>query len=639
MKVPTDKLDAFRAFNRRMCESDPLLPAFSTDMRYALLTKNHLVHALKLYTSGTHLLHGTREPIKPNPAYKLLEQHLSDGIACEVMREELWADEEGVQAIVGEDNMDASTDMAASEVEVLQAIRQLLDGSKRETDPNARFRQVLSKARARIGSSAYTDTDMVNLFNYAFRVPTPLLENLCQVHFAVIPAALLRVRPVDFGMVAKLGKTHPYIKVIIIISLYLGTIASGGGALRRQSGGLAALATGLKEDAMMKLVENREAQDSAEAFLKELLQHYKVDNDAVLTKVLRHCRARLFHRVGKLLLQGWPAIHHAAQTALAKVEDKYAQELADSGAFPARVRPHILYAAPELIMTVGTETTAAERTPKQAADEELVPFNEEDEPSPAEAAKGHGNAEANTAPQAPRKYAYQLPPSSAKRLSPVCFGACPKALWRLLAQQRLSQMFAKQKLCAQSVEVCVVEASEPIVFQARALKDFDLNQLVLVPYTEAELHPIADGDKVKRPKSLHPHLPFLVTCTAGAFDLDDTTHFLIKSPLASCRTLPEQAPAPFWAALEAQASTHPNVRATTFRMTVGGATFALEQEPPAKRGRKSDTAPSLSVAVPVLVNMKAIQHGSVLVYTELLLLEGSESRSPGKGEPNKSTTG
>ena len=75
VKVPEDKLDAFRAFNRRMCESDPLLPAFSPDMHYSLLAKNHFVHALKLYNSGTHLLHGTREPITPNPADKLLEQH------------------------------------------------------------------------------------------------------------------------------------------------------------------------------------------------------------------------------------------------------------------------------------------------------------------------------------------------------------------------------------------------------------------------------------------------------------------------------------------------------------------------------------------------------------------------------------
>ena len=50
---------------------------------------------------------------------------------------------------------------------------------------------------------------------------------------------------------------------------------------------------------------------------------------------------------------------------------------------------------------------------------------------------------------------------------------------------------------------------------------------------------------MKRPKSLHPHLPFLVACTAGAFDLEDTARFLIKSPLASGPSLLEQAPAPF----------------------------------------------------------------------------------------------
>ena len=48
---------------------------------------------------------------------------------------------------------------------------------------------------------------------------------------------------------------------------------------------------------------------------------------------------------------------------------------------------------------------------------------------------------------------------------------------------------------------------------------------------------------MKRPKSLHPHLPFLVTCTAGAFDLEDTAKFLIKSPLASGPSWLEQAPA------------------------------------------------------------------------------------------------
>ncbi len=42
VKVPAEELDAFRDFNRRMCESDELLPPFAPHMRYALLTKNTL---------------------------------------------------------------------------------------------------------------------------------------------------------------------------------------------------------------------------------------------------------------------------------------------------------------------------------------------------------------------------------------------------------------------------------------------------------------------------------------------------------------------------------------------------------------------------------------------------------------------
>ena len=306
------------------------------------------------------MLHGTREPIKPNPADKQLEQHLAEGVACEVMREELWADEEGMQAMVGEDNMDAATDLAASEIEVLQCLRGLLDETKGEKDPGVRFRQVLTKAKARFGGTAYTEPDMVNLYNYAIRVPTPLLDNLCQVHFAVIPAALLRVRPVDFGTVARVGSTHPYIKVSIIISLYLGAIQSGGGTLRRQSGGVAAFATGLKKDAVTKLAQDQETRDSAETFLKELLQHYVVDPKAVLTKALLHCRARFFHRVGKLLLQGWPSTAHATRTALAKIEAAYAQDLLECGAFSTGVRPQVLHAEPELVTTAGAEEKKAQ---------------------------------------------------------------------------------------------------------------------------------------------------------------------------------------------------------------------------------------------------------------------------------------
>ena len=113
--------------------------------------------------------------------------------------------------------------------------------------------------------------------------------------------------------------------------------------------------------------------------------------------------------------------------------------------------------------------------------------------------------------------------------------------------------------CAQGVEVRVVEASDPIVFQARALKDFGVGQLVLVPYSEAGVHDFAGGDKL---------------------------------------------PAPFWAALEAQEPKHANMRRSTIIMTVETITFAHEGEPPSKRRKKAEEVPVLAVRVPVLVNTK-----------------------------------
>ena len=121
---------------------------------------------------------------------------------------------------------------------------------------------------------------------------------------------------------------------------------------------------------------------------------------------------------------------------------------------------------------------------------------------------------------------------------------------------------------------------------------------------------------MNRSKSLHPHLPFLVTCTAGAFDLEDTARFLIKSPLASGPSLLEQAPAPFWAALQAQSDQHGNMGAKTFRMTLEGTIFTFEGEREAKRRKNADIAPALAVAVPTLVNTRAIQRGEVLVFTD-----------------------
>ena len=630
VRVPEAHLDSFRAFNQRMCEGDDLLPPFAAGMRYAVLTKNHFVHAVKLFASASALLHGTKQAIKPNPADKILAQHLSEGIWCEVFREELWdEDPEGLRAIVGEDNMDAATDLAASEIEVLQTLRRLLDESRGEKDASLRHRQVLARAKVLFGTQAYSDADLSNLYNFAVRVPGKLVENLCQVHFAVVPAALLRVRPVDFGTAAKLDPAWPYVKVALVVSLYLGAIASGGGALRRQAGGVAAVAHSLKKDAIEVVASRPKVGETAEAFLRAVLKNYSVDFKKAYAKELLHCRARLFHRAG-MMLQHWPASELAAQAALAKIEARYAEELLAASAFTER--PPALYAAPALAKTAGTaEAKATSKIAKpqgpKGAVEVLTEDGVFDAAALASAASGPSGSASSAGPAAAgaaaaAQLAYHLAEDGFARVEAVPWGNYGKELWRRFAQQGLLQMHLKHKASASAVEVSVLEASEPIVFQARALQAMPQGSLVLIPYVSAELLDFAEGSKLKRPRALHPHLPFSVPCQAGVPDMGDVARFLAKSPLASGPAIPASAPAPFWAVLEAQAEEDANMESTTFELATSLPTFVLNDG--AKKRGKKDHPAAMKVIVPAMANIKPLQRCEVLVFRGSLALEEEE---------------
>ena len=96
----------------------------------------------------------------------------------------------------------------------------------------------MARVKSHFGTQSFSEADIAHLFHFAVRVLRHFCKNLGELHFSLIPPALLRCRPSDFGAVAKIDATHPYCKVALIVSLYLG--ASGGtGQVRRQVGGVA----------------------------------------------------------------------------------------------------------------------------------------------------------------------------------------------------------------------------------------------------------------------------------------------------------------------------------------------------------------------------------------------------------------
>ena len=371
VKVPAHALDEFRKFNKDMCDADDKLPPFSPTMKYALLTKNHFVTALKLLACGTVTLDNTSDIIRPNPLDEALTRHLEEGVMCEVLGERLWtSDLDAMLAIIGEDNQNASLDMQTNEMEVLQLLSSELEHHRgAKTDPQERYDLVMAKAQTVFGSQSYTRQDLTRLFNFALRVGHQLCKNMSELHFSLINPAFLRCRPMDFGAVAKLDEVSAHCKVALIVSLYLGAAGDKGPGARQQISGVASVCPSLKKETVDSLKGSPGILKTAEDFLKKVLRHYKVDMNRATVKQLLHARARLYYRAGRML-QSWPESEARLQRELSLAETKYSADLVVARAFEKA--PPLLYTLPDVEQTI--EVTPSKRKEPAEAEAETQPL-------------------------------------------------------------------------------------------------------------------------------------------------------------------------------------------------------------------------------------------------------------------------
>lgn len=194
VKVPDQAMAAFRKFNEDLANNDERLPPFSPAMKFALLTKNHFVAALKLFRLGTVVFHESSELIRPDPQDAQLRRHLQEGVCCEVLSEDLWQDKESIQALISEDNLNSAVEMSTNEVEILAFMSQELADAPSTMGAKERFEMILTKARGRFGGQSFREADLLHLHNFAARVPRQLVQNLCELHFALVPASSLRCK-------------------------------------------------------------------------------------------------------------------------------------------------------------------------------------------------------------------------------------------------------------------------------------------------------------------------------------------------------------------------------------------------------------------------------------------------------------
>ncbi len=105
IKIPKDSLQKVLQVNRDRCEADPLMPRFSSKIRYVCITKTHFVHAHKLAKDGTHTLYNRGEdPVRWQDADTEGAQIIEHGPLCAMYSRRMFKDIEAADAVANEDN-------------------------------------------------------------------------------------------------------------------------------------------------------------------------------------------------------------------------------------------------------------------------------------------------------------------------------------------------------------------------------------------------------------------------------------------------------------------------------------------------------------------------------------------------------
>ena len=124
-----------KAVNKAKCTSDPLMPAFSEDMKYVAATKSHFVHACKLFAEGNHHFHNQphNPKIRFKPGDKEGKEMQSEGVLAVIYEDTIWGDMREVEAVCAIGNFNAKIDQSEDEMQAFGRINELMNSMCADT--------------------------------------------------------------------------------------------------------------------------------------------------------------------------------------------------------------------------------------------------------------------------------------------------------------------------------------------------------------------------------------------------------------------------------------------------------------------------------------------------------------------------
>ena len=321
------------------------------------------------------------------------------------------------------------------------------------------------------------------------------------------------------------------------------------------------------------------------------------------------------------MLQAWPPSDTAMRKALAIIEGKYAEEMIACRAVAPGLR--VLYPMPEIVRTAATGEERARKAARTASSSSAV-LSESGE---VRASSDVGNTGDDT-----RKSILpeEVETSMCNIVPMPTLSSFGPDLWFKVTQQCLLHAHVLHASALGKVQALVSESTEPVVWQARAVKSISPKELILIPFSSVLL----PHTEVKRPATLHPALRTTAEVTSGAEGCTDEVRFVLKSPLLG--KVGEHAPAPFWYVLKVSSQESANMELVMCTVNMPTPTLALpclSKSQSAQRTKKAN----LRVTFPVLVNTKQLERGHVLkVFYAESATSPEEARAGGNGERGQS---
>jgi len=306
VRVPEDALEAFRNANKAKCTSDALMPKFTPSMKFALLTKTHFSHAQKLRKDGGRFLMNDGKSLivgKTTDEGSEDRKIIMHGVLCSVYSAKLWNDAGAMEALMNTDNDDADVEMGEDEIQALGRVESAV--SKVQARDGRAVADTVVKEMETVGLRAFS-LDHTRAF-VEFRLS--LTEGVAKCFRTLVFASVcgkVNVNPLDFKAVASLDVRCMWVKVSILMFMYMSTFHATFPPGSTHCGGqftgrTKATAVRLPAGVLKALASDYPVLVRVEKYVTKVIRHYPIDDQAG-DKVM-DARRELFMAVGKLAVR------------------------------------------------------------------------------------------------------------------------------------------------------------------------------------------------------------------------------------------------------------------------------------------------------------------------------------------------